>query len=122
MKEANPDGHAIVRYSCHTFCCLCIPGVSALHAATKGSDRCHTRGRAGDGYNQSGCRSHRLLCLLVALYRQRSAFASAPAPLCYINFDLRWSRLSADLALLEHASALVRLAAHYWHTAVRLCA
>ncbi len=63
-----------------------------------------------------------LVCLLMALYRQWAAFAFAPAPLSYTNFDLRGNCLPANLALLAYATALVRLAAHNWHSPIRLCA
>src|SRR5437764_6215586 len=108
IKGVSLDGDAAISVARSTIYRYRLPGVSAVHAPTQGSNPGFTRGRLDHGHHKRARRSHRLLRFLVALYCQWADLAVTFTFLYYTNFDLRWIRLPVDLAFLAYALALVR--------------
>src|SRR5574340_1094284 len=68
-----------------------LPGVFAVLTPARRSNSGFSCGWINYGYNKRAFRSHGLLCLYLALYRQRASLAVASPLICNANSDF-WRR------------------------------
>src|SRR6266566_6380070 len=100
IKGVDLNGDAVISVACSPIHRDSLPGFSAVHAPTQGSNPGLTSGRPDHGRHKRARRPHRLLRFLVALYRKRAGLTVTLTSLYYTSFNLRRACLPVDLAFL----------------------